>query len=130
MTNRWFLNANEGCIMTPSLLVQVVQVSMLSTKWILWAELVLPRVGHQARTLAVIGQGTHHPCGRHSQIRLALNCNIQNILGGACLMDSSKGIMVGMVLISPSLSSVKVFFYCLKNSFLFFCCLLHYKSPI
>lgn len=62
MTNRWFFNANEGCIMTPSLLVQAVQVSMLSTKWILWVVLVLPKVGHQARTLAAMGQGIHHHC--------------------------------------------------------------------
>lgn len=63
MTNRWFFNANEGCIMTPRLLVQAVQVNMLSTKWILWVELALPGVGHQARTLTAMGQGTYHPHG-------------------------------------------------------------------
>lgn len=47
--------------MTPRLLVQAVQVSMLSTKWILWVKLTLPRVGHQASTLVAMGQGTHHP---------------------------------------------------------------------
>lgn len=49
--------------MTPRLLVQAVQVSMLSTKWILWVELALPGVGHPARTLTTMGQSTYHPCG-------------------------------------------------------------------
>lgn len=50
MTTRWFFNANEGCIMTPRFLVEAVEVSMLSTKWMLWADLVLPRACHQSRT--------------------------------------------------------------------------------
>ena len=41
MTTRWFLNANEGCIMTPRFLVEAVEVSMLSTKWLLWTGLAL-----------------------------------------------------------------------------------------
>lgn len=41
MTTRWFFNANEGYIMTPRFLVEAVEVSMLSTKWMLWADLAL-----------------------------------------------------------------------------------------
>lgn len=48
--------------MTPRLLVQAVQVNMLSTKWILWVELALPGVGHQARILTAMGHGTYHLC--------------------------------------------------------------------
>jgi hypothetical protein len=51
--------------MTPRLPVETVQVSMLSTKWILWAELALPRAGHKAKTKAAMGKGICHSYGAH-----------------------------------------------------------------
>lgn len=33
--------------MTPRFLLEAVEVSMLSTKWILWADLALPRTSQQ-----------------------------------------------------------------------------------
>lgn len=57
--------------MIPRFLVEAVEVSMLSTKWMLRVDLALPRASHQARTWAAMGLGICHTTG--VQVRLMAN---------------------------------------------------------
>lgn len=68
--------------MTPRFLLEAVEVSMLSTKWMLWGDLALPRTSQQwAGDLP-------HVAMRVYSDDYDLNISARSVLNGTCLLNS------------------------------------------